>query len=256
MELGHGMTAAAVVLNIGKLVEKAGRTLPQERVAFLGLGSIGLTTLRLLLQVSPHPQTLMLCDLFNKYDDLQAIRDEIVRDLDFQGDITIIPVQGELPPTIYGASLFVGATNVSDVLDVAQLNPGSLIVDDSGPHCFNPQQAKERFLRHADILFTGGGAVCLPKPIRQLWHVPQGLESAFSESEVLDPYLIMGCVLSSLLSAEMIALPHTLGTVGTEVCLAYYRTLEELGIKAAPLHCEDYVLPADAILAFRQRTGV
>ena len=253
---GHAMTAASVVLNIGKIVTEAGRTLPQERVAFLGLGSIGLTSLRLLLQSSPHPQSLVLCDLFHKSESLQAIRDEILGDMGFQGDIKLIAVHDELPPAVYEASLFVGATNVPDVLDVQQLRPGSLIVDDSGPHCFNLRQAKERIARQADILFTEGGAVRLPAPVRELWHVPLGLETVFAADWATEPNLIMGCVLSSLLSAKMSTLSHTVGAVEPDIGLNFYRKLEQLGIQAAPLHGENYVLPSDLISTFRARTSV
>lgn len=253
---GHAMTAASVVLNIGKIVTEAGRTLPQERVAFLGLGSIGLTSLRLLLQSSPHPQSLVLCDLFHKSESLQAIRDEILGDMGFQGDIKLIAVHDELPPAVYEASLFVGATNVPDVLDVQQLRPGSLIVDDSGPHCFNLRQAKERIARQADILFTEGGAVRLPAPVRELWHVPLGLETVFAADWATEPNLIMGCVLSSLLSAKMSTLSHTVGAVEPDIGLNFYRKLEQLGTQAAPLHGENYVLPSDLISTFRARTSV
>lgn len=250
---GHAMTAASVVLNIGKISEEARRPLAKERVAFLGLGSIGLTSLRLMLQALPHPQTLLLCDLFHKYHDLQTLRAELVQEYGFRGDLQIVPVHQDLPPVVYEATLIVGATNVPDVLAVRQLKPGTLLVDDSGPHCFNAQQAIARFTQQADILFTEGGAVQLPTPVQQIYYAPPHLETIFADGEIDHPQLIMGCVLSSLLSTPLTALPPTVGPIDPEVCLAYYQTVKQMGIQAAPLHCAAYRLAPAAIQRFRQQ---
>ena len=46
-----------------------------------------------------------------------------------------------MPPDVYEASFVVGATNAPDILDVDRLQPGTLIVDDSAPHCFRSDKA-------------------------------------------------------------------------------------------------------------------
>ncbi|PON17828.1 hypothetical protein C2W62_11210 [Candidatus Entotheonella serta] len=48
---GHAVTTSAIVLTINKLLTEGGRLLAQERVGFLGLGSIGRTALHLMLNV-------------------------------------------------------------------------------------------------------------------------------------------------------------------------------------------------------------
>lgn len=252
---GHAMTATAVVLNINHLVTLAGRTLATERVAFLGLGSIGLTTLRLLLQVAPHPRRLLLCDLASKLAQLQTAVSTMVEEVGFQGEIQMVPVYQEIPAAFYDASLIVGATNVPDVLDVARLQPGTLLVDDSGPPCFNLPAAITRLGEQGDLLFTEGGAVQLPASIQQMVYTPPDLETLFTHGDVLHPRLIMGCVLSSLLCTGGTSLPPTVGPVEPAVALAYYQGATALGIQAAPLHCADYHLPATAVPRFRQVTS-
>ncbi len=101
---GHALTAATVVLNVEQILRDAGRALAHERLLCLGLGSIGLSSLRLLLQVAPHPHTIMLCDLAAKVPQLQAIGTELVEQYGFQGDVQIIPVQQTLPPAVYTAT--------------------------------------------------------------------------------------------------------------------------------------------------------
>lgn len=252
---GHAMTATAVVLNINQILATAGRPLANECVAFLGLGSIGLTTLRLLLQVAPHPRTLILCDLSSKLVQLQPALKRLMEEVGFQGGIQTVPVHQEVPAVVYDASLIVGATNVPDVLEVARLQPGTLLVDDSGPPCFNLQAAIARLEQQGDLLFTEGGAVQWPTPIQQIVYTPPHLETLFTTGDIADPRLIMGCVLSSLLCTGAVALPSTVGPVAPAVALAYYQASAKLGIRPPPLHCADYQLPATAIHRFRQATA-
>lgn len=249
---GHAMTATAVVLNINQILATAGRPLADECVAFLGLGSIGLTTLRLLLQVAPHPRRLLLCDLWPKVQQLHATIKDLVDQVGFQGELHLVPVQQEVPAALYDASLIVGATNVPDVLEVARLQPGTLLVDDSGPPCFNLPAAIARLEQQGDLLFTEGGAVQWPTPIRQIVYTPPHLETLFTTGDIANPRLIMGCVLSSLLCTGAVALLPTVGPVAPAVALAYYQASAKLGLQAAPLHCEDYQLPATVVQRFRQ----
>lgn len=250
---GHAMTAASVVLNVEHILEEAGRTLSYERVACLGLGSIGLSSLRLLLQVAPHPQQILLCDLASKQQQLHALRAELRQQYAFRGEIQIVSVRNEVPSDIYTATLVLGATNVPDVLDVARLSPGTLLVDDSGPHCFDPQLAITRFEQQQDLLFTEGGAIQLPTPMRQTIYRPPQLEMLFAEGALTEPRTIMGCAFSSLLSAKWPTLVPTIGEIDPATALTYYRTIKAMGICAAPLHCADYLLPSAPIALFRER---
>ena len=52
---GHATTTAAVVLAIRRALEDGGRAPAGERVGFVGLGSVGMATLRLMLSCLPHP---------------------------------------------------------------------------------------------------------------------------------------------------------------------------------------------------------
>ncbi|MEG3936535.1 non-ribosomal peptide synthetase, partial [Microcoleus sp. T3_B1] len=164
---GHATTCSTVVLTIKKILQISNRSLQGEKVAFIGLGSIGANTLRLMLKCLPHPQSIIVCDIYSKLESLQNLQRELSGDLGFRGAVQIATSSSssELPPEIYDATLIIGATNVPDILDIDRLKPGTLIVDDSGPHCFSPEQAIDRFEKHKDILFTEGGALHAPDPI-------------------------------------------------------------------------------------------
>ncbi|HEY9296096.1 MAG TPA: non-ribosomal peptide synthetase, partial [Phormidium sp.] len=176
---GHATTCSTVVLTIKKILQISNRSLQREKVAFIGLGSIGINTLRLMLKCLPHPQSIIVCDIYSKLESLQNLQRELSGDLGFRGSVQIATSSSssELPREIYDATLIIGATNVPDILDIKRVKPGTLIVDDSGPHCFSPEQAIERFEKHKDILFTEGGALHAPDPIETVIYVPQSIKN-------------------------------------------------------------------------------
>ena len=74
--------------------------------------------------------------------------------------------------SVYESSLIIGATNVSNILDIARLKPGTLLIDDSGPHCFDKKAAVERLQKSADILFTEGGVLESSVPLEKMFYLP------------------------------------------------------------------------------------
>ena len=175
---GHAVTVSAVVLMVQKILAESGRSLQQENVGILGLGSIGLTSLRLMLHYLPHPQTLLLCDIYKKENALQVLRQEIIDKYGFQGDIRLLYSDREVPQEFYDATLMIGATNAPDILQVDKLQPGTVLIDDSGPHCLNANLAFERFNQRQDILMTEGGKLQLPQPTELLFFMPNALSPA------------------------------------------------------------------------------
>jgi amino acid adenylation domain-containing protein len=259
---GHSTTTAAVVLAIQKILQEGGREMTAERVGVIGLGSIGLNSLRLMLKCLPHPAELMLCDLYAKKAFLEQIREQIISELCFQGNIQLLFSEVELPKEIYKATLIVGATNVPDILDINLIKPGTLIVDDSGPHCFKTELAVKRFQAHQDILFTEGGVLKSPQPVQTVIYLPRHLENSLSHKQQQafiklikhNPFEITGCVFSSVLSSVE-KLKPLVGLVQLNDSVKHYETLKAKGFQAADLHCEDYVLPEAAINDFRIRFG-
>jgi acyl carrier protein len=257
---GHATTTATIVLAIRRILAESGRKLGRERVGFVGLGSVGTATLRTLLSCLEHPTEIRLCDVYSKRDALLALRREIVEDQGNRGAVQLLEARGAVPPELYESTLIVGATNVPDILDVDRLRPGTLVVDDSAPHCFRVDRALRRLRERNDVLFTEGGMLCAPSPLERMLYVPADLEKVMPTlpAELFanyDPRHITGCVLSSLLSARDEALPPSLGLVGPTTCLDHYRALERLGFEAADLHCENNGLEEDAIERFRHRFG-
>ena len=254
---GHATTAAAVVLNLAGALSKAGRDLSGEHVAFLGMGSVGMSTLRLMLRSLPRPASLLLCDVYAKREQLERVRDEVVSLWGEADRVTIVESGREVPDPIYECSVIVGATNVPDIVDIERVKPGTVLVDDSAPHCFRPSAAIRRFERDADILFTEGGMMKSPQAVSHLVYVPRSAHAVVANAFLskLSPYHIPGCILSSLLSFNFEGLKPTIGAVDTDNSVRHYDALVKLGFAAGELHCEDYALAPDIVCEFRRRFG-
>jgi ubiquinone/menaquinone biosynthesis C-methylase UbiE/acyl carrier protein len=257
---GHATTTSAVVLAVQHILAEAGRDLTRERVGFVGLGSVGTAALRTLLCRLPHPAEIRLCDVYSKRAALAELRRELTQELGYRGPVHVLEARGSVPAGLYASSLLIGATNVPDILDVDRLAPGTLLVDDSSPHCFRLDRAARRLRDQHDFLFTEGGVLRAPQPLRQTIYVPAGLEQVMPAvpAELFancDPHHITGCVLSGLLSARQADLPPTVGPVSPDACLDHCRALERLDFRAAGLHCEGYAVDGDSVREFRRRYG-
>jgi amino acid adenylation domain-containing protein len=257
---GHATTTAAIVLSVQRILKEAGRSLPEERVGFLGLGSVGAASLRALLRCLPHPREIRLCDVYSKREALLELRRELIEPLGFRGPVHVLESRGTVPPELYTSSLLVGATNVPDILNVDRLAPGTVLVDDSSPHCFRLGQAIRRLRAQQDILFTDGGMLRAPWPLRQTIYLPSSLEQFVQTvpAEMFaghDPHHITGCVLSGLLSAQQRGPSPTVGLPTLPACLAHYEVVTELGFQAAALHCDGFTLDERTVQAFRRQFG-
>ncbi|OZG70443.1 hypothetical protein BTA51_26095 [Hahella sp. CCB-MM4] len=252
---GHATTTSAVVLSVKKILSEANRKLDQEDVSFIGMGSVGTATLSLMLKVLPHPRSLTLCDLYAKKDEIEALMQHIREELHYEGKLRFIPSERVCPDEIYESTTLIGATNVPNVVDVERLRPGTLIVDDSDPHCFDAEKAIERFNNEGDILFTEGGALRAPSEIQHRIYVPKKLEWALQYPVDDDnAHHITGCILSSLLSGKF-NYPSTLGLVDPNHAVVHYEALLERGYQASNLHCGSWRTPPSQIVEFRKKYG-
>ncbi len=246
---GHATTTATVVMTIKKMLELTNRDITKQRIAFLGLGSIGYNSLRLMLNVLDHPAELILCD----------VNREVLTtaELNFDGKIRILVAEASsVPDEIYDASMIIGATNVAHILDINKVKPGTMIVDDSAPHCFIPEIAIERFKNQADILFSEAGVMKSAEPIIEQLHLPRHLEDQISNTQL--KYLlkhnsseITGCIFSSLQTTVFEEIKATTGTIEEAETVTAYENLCSLNFEAADLHCEEYILSEEGIDKFK-----
>jgi hypothetical protein len=208
----------------------------------------------------PHPAELVICDIYKKMNLLESFKEKIKNEYGFEGIVRVLGSTSRIPKEFYHSTLIVGATNVPDVVDLNLIKPGTLIIDDSAPHCFNPEDATRRFRVKEDVLFSEGGVLWSSDPITQLRHVDLRMErrAGLFYREVIArsrPQRITGCVFSSLLSTCFQDVEPTVGKVEDRVALKHYQKLVSLGYRAFNLHCGGFLLPQTSIENFGRNFG-
>jgi hypothetical protein len=258
---GHATTVAAVILNLVSLLQESGRDLVEETVMFYGIGSIGLGALRLMLDVLPHPASLRLCDPFRSASYFKDLERTLREEHGFRGIINA-ETAGNGAKEPYDASVIIGATNVEDVLDLARLAPGTLIVDDSSPHCLNGPAAFSRLSQNGDLLFTEGGFIRGQAPMPRIAYIPPAV-SAYLPAKLPQLFFSMlraeditACILSALLSARRPGvLPPTVGLITPAAARQHWVALQDFGFSAAELNYEGAYLPRHQVSGFREQFG-
>jgi amino acid adenylation domain-containing protein len=242
---GHPVTASAVTLTLTRALRDTGRELPGEHVCALGLGSIGTSSLRLLLATQPHPAAVTLCDLEGRRVEMDAFAAELRDRFGYRGELRVLPSRGPLPAGAYAASVIIGATSVAGVVDVAAVASGTILVDDSYPHCFDVAAALHRMATAGDVLFVQGGLVRAPAVLIEDRYLPSWMASlpGAGDARRRDPYEMMGCTLAAGLQAAGDSLRPTLGLPDHDVVLAHFTALADDGYRPARLQCAGRPLP-------------
>lgn len=237
---GHATTATSVVLTTLAALDAAGRDLATGPLAVVGLGSIGRSALELLLsQGGPQPPRIVLADLPASRRRLADYPDRLRR-LGYQGELVWADSTPTAAPPVYAATTIVAAvSSATEIVDVDRLRPGTVLVDDSFPHCVNPAAALRRMRDDGDVLVVGGGLLSCG-PVRRV--LPAGLPAAavagYAARAAL-PDTVASCQLESLLQADRPELPLVHGLVDTELAAAYWSATRTAGTTAAPLHLGD-----------------
>ncbi|MEW1612488.1 MULTISPECIES: non-ribosomal peptide synthetase/type I polyketide synthase [unclassified Streptomyces] len=243
---GHAATVVSVVKTVHAALDATGQKLGALSVAFVGLGSIGSSSLELLLGQAPAPPArLLLCDVPGSGPRLEELAGRL-RERRLADVVEVLVSDRGLPDAVYEAHLIVAAVSGGGtLLDVDRLAPGTTVVDDSFPHCFDTGRALSRMGRTKDVLVVGGGLLGIG-PVER--HVADGLPAAAVAGYLARPSLpdtIASCRLESLLHACGTDVPLVRGPVDAATGLAYWAAAEAGGTRAAPLHLLTHAIDAD-----------
>ncbi|MEV7658639.1 condensation domain-containing protein, partial [Streptomyces anulatus] len=234
---GHAATVVSVVRTVHAALDATGQELGALTVAFVGLGSIGSSSLELLLTRAQRPPArLLLCDVPGSGPRLKELAENLLERGLVESVEVVESAQG-LPDAVYDARLIVAAVSGGGaLLDIDRLAPGTTVVDDSFPHCFDTSRAIGRMERAKDVLVVGGGLLSAGPAERR---VAEGLPAAAAAGYLAQPMVpdtVASCRLESLLHASGADVPLVRGPVDAATGLAYWDAAEATGIRAAPLH--------------------
>ncbi|MFB7406870.1 amino acid adenylation domain-containing protein [Streptomyces sp. NPDC056202] len=291
---GHAATAVSVVKTVHAALDRTGRARVGHRglgdlpgladlsVAVVGLGSIGSSSLELLLTLASEPPArLLLCDVPGSAERLRTLADGLIA----RGLARNVEVhesgRSALPAAVYEADLLVTAVSGGGaLLDVSRLRPGTIVVDDSFPHCFDTTKALARMRDRRDVLIVGGGLLTVGAAgsggstgvggtvdvgesggvgesvglggsagisgsveRRTAPGLPPVVAAGYAARSWL-PDTIASCRLESLLHAADPELPLVHGLVDARLALAYWRGVEAAGVTAGPLHLLGHAVAA------------
>ncbi|WP_404951095.1 amino acid adenylation domain-containing protein [Streptomyces sp. ARC12] len=234
---GHAATVVSVVRTVHAALDATGQQLGALTVAFVGLGSIGSSSLELLLtRAQQPPARLLLCDVPGSGPRLKELAEDLL-ERGLVESVEVVESGQGLPDAVYDARLIVAAVSGGGaLLDIDRLAPGTTVVDDSFPHCFDTSRAIGRMDRAKDVLVVGGGLLSAGPAERR---VAEGLPAAAAAGYLAQPMVpdtIASCRLESLLHASGADVPLVHGPVDAATGLAYWEAAEATGIRAAPLH--------------------
>ncbi|MFI7236806.1 amino acid adenylation domain-containing protein [Streptomyces cyaneofuscatus] len=251
---GHAATVVSVVKTVHAALDATGQELASLTVAFVGLGSIGSSALELLLgQAKTPPARLLLCDVPGSGPRLKELAERL-RAGGLADAVDVLTSDEGLPDAVYAARLIVAAVSGGGtLLDVDRLEPGTTVVDDSFPHCFDTGRAIDRMDRARDVLVVGGGLLSIGTVERR---AADGLPAAAVAGYLAQPSIpgtIASCRLESLLHASGADVPLVRGPVGAATGLAYWAAAEARGTDAAPLHLLTRTIDAEVARRIRQR---
>ncbi|MEV2232161.1 amino acid adenylation domain-containing protein [Streptomyces phaeochromogenes] len=243
---GHAATVVSVVKTVQTALDATGQKLADLDVAFVGLGSIGSSSLELLLAGATRPpRRLLLCDVRGSGPRLTELARSL-RERGLADEVEVVESRQALPEAVYGADLLVTAISGSAaVLDVDRLRPGTTVIDDSFPHCFDTARALARMRERQDVLVLGGGLLHIGRTHRE---PAEGLPATAAAGYLAQPWIedtLASCRTESLLRAALPELPLVHGLVDQETAHAYARAVDRAGVTAAPLHLLGHVVGAD-----------
>lgn len=252
---GHASTALSVLRAVEQVLRVCDRSWSDEHVAVVGVGSVGAASVRATLHALGVPRRLTLVDLPGSADRIAALVGSLRSR--HPGLEVGFSSMGEADVPLTEASLVIGASGVPDVLRVAQLPPGAMIVDDSVPNCFDVAEARRRAASTGDLVFTNGGYLSLREPY-DVVPVRYDVDGTprLARVERVRTTQIASCIAAPLLMAHDEDLPATTGPgVAPEIVAAFGAAAERHGVVAGPLLCKGRAPEPDYLEAFASRFG-
>ena len=180
----------------------------------------------------------------SKRPQLDALKDYIARQPGYAEtriDIVTVERGDSVPPSLFhSTTLFLCATSSANVIDVDQLEPGTLIVDDSFPLGFDASKAAKRIDTRGDILITVAGGFQGPTTFDLSDEADSaghpGLDEVlhgFKRVANAWPDCMTGCIYSALVTRQL-GLPETVGTVQLDAARRCLEILSREGFSGTP----------------------
>jgi amino acid adenylation domain-containing protein len=245
---GHAATVVSVAKTVGKVLAAIDIELSNTKLGVVGFGSIGQTSLSLILSSLGGPASITLSDPAIHERRLEQPLEQLAES--YKGPV-LCSQEG-----IYDADIVIGAAStMDDILNVNSLKPGAIVIDDSFPSMLNVQNAIRRMDQKKDVLIIGGGQLDVGQTKRSLIDISGVDDIIKSIARNLGDPGFPGCRAESLLAAYDAALPSTHGLVSFEQAVLYQGMADIHGIVPVAFHLEGYTVDEAVISSVREIHG-
>ncbi|WP_331726077.1 hypothetical protein [Streptomyces sp. NBC_00470] len=245
---GHALTTVGVHETYRRALASLDRDPGSQRVAILGVGSIGSGVTRLLAEDEQRPGEVVLVDRPQMDGKLKKLAAEVAEATGVSVSVELTNAGGQLNPetSCYGSDVLISAVSTPYVVDIDKVAPGTVLIDDSQPYCWDRERAWQRCIQDFDIIPCDTGLVDCASI---------GYESRF-DFEFADAAAAgvsttaWSCQTEGMLLALDSQLPTTIGQPSIEVIKAYQDAFRQHELRIPALQCGPRPLPIDQI-----RTG-
>lgn len=241
---GHAATAISIVQLYRKSLDDMGLEASDLKVAILGVGSVGAAVARGVVERGPKPASLSLIDIPQKRGRLDGLAAQYRR-LGVDTTVEVTNTRGQLADDTdcYDADVIICAVSTADVLDVDRVRPGTILIDDSQPHCFSRKAAWARVERRADIVPCDAGLV---QSNGIGWR--SFFDFGFADNGPEGSAIAWSCLVEGMLRLMRPGtLPSTIGEPTWETFELYFDAFEWGGFTAPVLQCDARELPLERL---------
>ncbi len=216
---GHSMTIAAILIHLRNAIKQRKLPLNSLKIGFLGIGSIGKPTLEAMLNLMGCPKEIHICDLKSQKSRITELVESLQKI--YATRFCVSYYESKIPDSFYTSNIIIAATTSGSVLDLYKLKPGSILIDDSYPNCYDKSDYLANSALQKSIHIIEGGVIESIHKINEIRFqfdekITQKMPLLFQERPITH---IPSCILASLYLKK--------GLIPADQSLATSKTIEE-----------------------------
>ena len=241
---GHSATAISVLRTYLRALDDLALRPESKTMVILGVGSVGGAFAELLFSQGRLPKKVVLVDRPARRTHMEEMSRRLAAVGPTEIEIECTSSAGAVEPTssAYRCTFLITAVITPSLIDPDLVAPGTVLVDDSQPYCWDRGRAWSRVQSRGDIApceagLVDAGAIGFRShfPFDFADHGADGSSTSWS------------CLAEGMLRALQPDLPATLGEPSGESLLRYSQAFDAHAFGTPALQCGERVLPVEVL---------
>ncbi|WP_143059911.1 hypothetical protein [Burkholderia contaminans] len=247
---GHAVTSVSIVRQFEKALSESRMSGDDTVLGIVGVGSVGAGVARLLAHSTrtSKPAELILVDTQQQQDRLHVVAREVAACSPIRVSVEVLPTRHALPTDsrcYRDANVIISAVSTPSILDIDLVRPGTILIDDSQPYCWDRDMAWSRVQARGDILPCDAGLVDVGE-IAYRSFFPFDFADDHGQGSVIS----WSCLAEGLLRASLPWLASNVGEADVAQLLAYERAFDDMKFEIPALQCGKHLLDVEAFRRF------